>query len=122
LVVRQYPRKLLVQNATYTNTFGSCTNMPITDAKLRVLKSKTAQFKLADAEGLYILVAPGGSKMWRLAYRFNGKQKTLALGHYPVVSLLEAQGARRRQKAAARWNRPFGRSKDTAPEAIHRCL
>ena len=41
-----------------------------------------------------MLVAPGGSKTWRLAYRFNGKQKTLALGHYPDVSLLEARRAR----------------------------
>jgi integrase len=68
--------------------------MPLTDAKLRALKSKVAPFKIADAEGLHVLVAPGGSKMWRLAYRFNGKQKTLALGHYPEVSLLEARRAR----------------------------
>ena len=67
--------------------------MPLSDAKLRVLKSKTKPFKIADAEGLYVLVASSGSKMWRLAYRFNGKQKTLALGHYPEVSLLEARRA-----------------------------
>src|SRR5689334_11621707 len=68
--------------------------MPLTDAKLRVLKTKAAPFKIADAEGLYILVAPSGSKMWRLAYRYNGKQKALALGHYPDVSLLDARRAR----------------------------
>jgi hypothetical protein len=68
--------------------------MPLTDAKLRALKGKAAPFKISDAEGLYLLVAPSGSKMWRLAYRFDGKQKTLALGHYPVISLLEARRAR----------------------------
>jgi hypothetical protein len=67
--------------------------MPLTDSKLRP-QSRPAPFKLADAEGLYVLVATGGSKMWRLAYRFNGKQKILALGHYPDVSLLEARKAR----------------------------
>src|SRR5581483_1743510 len=50
--------------------------------------------KDAASEGLYVLVAPGGSRLWRLAYRFNGKQKTLALGHYPHVSLLNARRAR----------------------------
>ena len=68
--------------------------MPLTDAKLRALKSKAVPFKIADAEGLHVLVATGGSNLWRLAYRFNGKQKTLALGHYPEVSLLEARRAR----------------------------
>jgi integrase len=68
--------------------------MPLTDAKLRALKGKDATFKLADAEGLYVQVSPCGSRLWRLAYRFNGKQKSLALGRYPDVSLLEARRAR----------------------------
>lgn len=68
--------------------------MPLTDAKLRTLKGRATPFKLSDAEGLYILVTPGSSKMWRLAYRYNGKQKTLALGHYPDVSLFDARRAR----------------------------
>ena len=59
--------------------------MPLTDAKLRALKAKPVPYKISDAGGLYLLVASTGSKMWRLAYRFNGKQKTLALGHYPVL-------------------------------------
>ena len=68
--------------------------MALTDAKLRSLKARVAPFKVSDAEGLFVLVAPSGSKMWRLAYRFNGKQKTIALGHYPDVTLLEARRAR----------------------------
>jgi integrase len=68
--------------------------MPLTDAKLRSLKPRGAPFKLGDSEGLYVLVTPGGSKLWRLAYRFQGKQKTLALGCYPDVSVLAARRAR----------------------------
>lgn len=68
--------------------------MPLTDAKIRALKSRPAPFKVFDSGGLYLLISPSGSKMWRLAYRFSGKQKTLALGHYPLVSLLDSRQAR----------------------------
>ena len=40
--------------------------------------------KHADGHGLYLQIAPKGGKYWRYAYRFDGKQKTLALGTYPV--------------------------------------
>src|SRR5690242_7897339 len=72
--------------------------MALTDAKLRALKGRSAPYKIADAEGMYVLVSPTGSRMWRLAYRFAGKQKTLALGQYPMVSLLEARRARESAK------------------------
>ena len=68
--------------------------MPLTDAKLRTLKPKPAAYKVSDAEGLHILVPSNGSKLWRWAYRSGGKQKVLALGHYPDVSLLDARRAR----------------------------
>jgi hypothetical protein len=60
--------------------------MALTDAKVRALKAKAAPYKLSDGEGLHVLVTPGGSKLWNLAYRFNGKQKTLALGKYRLRS------------------------------------
>jgi integrase len=66
----------------------------LTDAKLRALKPSTRPFKCADAEGLFVLVKPNGSKLWRFSYRFQGKQKTLALGSYPQVSLLDARKKR----------------------------
>ena len=47
--------------------------------------------KLADGGGLYLLVAPNGGRYWRYNYRFDGKQKTLALGVYPDVSLAKAR-------------------------------
>ena len=68
-----------------TNNFRKNTNMPLTDAKLRTLKPKEKPCRLSDAEGLYIQVTPNGSKPRALAYRFGGKQKTLALGKYPMV-------------------------------------
>ena len=72
--------------------------MALTDAKVRTLKAKAAPYKLGDGEGLYVLVTAGGSKLWNLAYRFNGKQKTLALGKYPAISLLVARCAREAAK------------------------
>jgi hypothetical protein len=68
--------------------------MALTDTKVRTLKSKEAPFKLGDSDALYLLVQPNRSKLLRLAYRFLGKQKTLALGQYPAVSLREARHAR----------------------------
>lgn len=68
--------------------------MALTDAKLRAIKPRAADFKMADGEGLYLLVKATGGKLWRLAYRFNEKQKTLALGVYPKISLLAARRAR----------------------------
>lgn len=51
-------------------------------------------YKLSDAKGLHLLVQANGSRLWRLAYRHGGKQKTLALGAYPQVTLAEARRAR----------------------------
>lgn len=52
---------------------------------------KTAPYKLSDGKGLYVLVSNNGSKYWRLKYRFEGKEKVLALGVYPDVSLEKAR-------------------------------
>lgn len=73
--------------------------MALTDAAIRNAKPKAKPFKLGDAGGLFVLVQPSGGKLWRLKYRFNGKEKKLALGTYPAVSLAEAR--RRRDEAKA---------------------
>jgi integrase len=70
------------------------TNMPLTDTALRNAKPLARPAKLSDGGGLHLLVTPGGSKLWRLAYRFGGKQKTLALGVYPSVTLADARSKR----------------------------
>lgn len=71
--------------------------MKLTDAKLRSLKATGKTQKFSDEGGLYLHLSPSGGKLWRLAYRFGGKQKTLALGQYPAVSLVEAR--KRREEA-----------------------
>ena len=65
--------------------------MPLKDVSVRNAKAGPRPRKLSDGGGLHVLIQPTGSKLWRLAYRFAGKQKTLALGVYPIVSLDEAR-------------------------------
>lgn len=76
--------------------------MPLTDASIRKLKAKEKEAKYADGGGLCLLVKPTGSKLWRLRYRFSGKQKDLALGAYPEVSLAMAREQRIAAKALLR--------------------
>ncbi|HEO1691711.1 TPA: tyrosine-type recombinase/integrase [Citrobacter freundii] len=68
--------------------------MALTDIKVRTAKPTDKQYKLTDGSGMHLLVHPNGSKYWRLQYRFDGKQKMLALGVYPDVSLADARGRR----------------------------
>jgi integrase len=65
--------------------------MALTDIACRNAKPAEKQYKLTDARGLFLLVHPNGSKYWRGAYRFNGSQKTLALGVYPAMSVVSAR-------------------------------
>jgi integrase len=62
--------------------------------KCRNAKVKIKPHKLSDGGGLHLLVNADGAKYWRLAYRWHGKQRTLALGVYPAVGLVEARAAR----------------------------
>ena len=68
--------------------------MALTDIKVRTTKPSDKPFKLTDGRGMHLLINPNGSKYWRLQYRFDGKQKVLALGVYPMVSLGEARRKR----------------------------
>lgn len=68
--------------------------MPLTDTQLRQSKPKAKPFKLSDGGGLYIQIQPKGAKYWRLAYRYAEKQKTLALGIYPEITLADARRKR----------------------------
>jgi integrase len=93
--------------------------MPLTDTAVRNAKGLAKPRKLSDGGGLHLLVNPDGARYWRMAYRYRGRQKTLALGVYPAVSLADAREAkdaakkllareldpsqvRREQRAAAR--------------------
>jgi integrase len=66
----------------------------LTDTRIRNAKPRTRPYKMSDAFGLYLLVQPHGSKLWRQAYRYDSKQKTLALGAYPFVTLAQARSGR----------------------------
>nr|WP_245320648.1 Arm DNA-binding domain-containing protein [Bradyrhizobium lablabi] len=70
------------------------TNMTLTDTKCRNAKGQIKPRKLSDGGGLHLLVSPDGAKYWRLAYRWHGKQRTLAIGVYPAIGLMEARAAR----------------------------
>jgi integrase len=73
--------------------------MPLSDVAIRSTKPKEAVQKLSDGGGLQLWIMPNGSKLWRLAYRFAGKQKKLAIGPYPTVGLSEARAKRQEAKA-----------------------
>ena len=69
--------------------------MPIlTDVAIKGLQARDKTYKRYDSLGLYLEITPKGSKLWRFRYQFNNKQKLLALGLYPDVSLTEARKAR----------------------------
>jgi integrase len=71
--------------------------MSLTDIKARNTNPARKPKKLSDRDGLYLLVTPQGGKYWRFKYRFEGKEKLLALGTYPEISLGDAR--ERRQEA-----------------------
>ncbi|HLF98148.1 MAG TPA: Arm DNA-binding domain-containing protein [Methylococcaceae bacterium] len=64
------------------------------EPEIASLRPGTKAFKVADEQGLYLLVTPAGGKLWRFDYRFEGRQKTLAFGAYPDVSLTQAREKR----------------------------
>lgn len=76
--------------------------MSLTDTAIRNAKPKDKPYKVADSQGLYLLINPQGSKLWRIKYRINGAERKLSLGAYPEITLAEARTARdaaRRQLA-----------------------
>jgi integrase len=77
--------------------------MALTDAAIRATKPAKKPFKMYDREGLFLLVNPTGSKLWRWRYWADGKEKLMALGEYPVVSLAKARESHfaERKKLAA---------------------
>ncbi len=72
------------------------------DSTCRNAKPKDAPYKLSDGRGMYLLVRPNGAKYWRLKYRYNGIEKTYAIGVYPEISLAMARVERDR---ARQWLR-----------------
>lgn len=73
--------------------------MPLTEIQAKKSKPRDQAYKLADGEGLFLLVQPNGSKLWRMKYRFGGKEKLLSFGAYPAVGLAAARDKRTAAKA-----------------------
>ncbi len=65
--------------------------MALTDLQLKQAAPRERDWKLSDSGGLFILVRPNGSKLWRMKYRQHGKEKKLSFGKYPEVGLREAR-------------------------------
>ena len=66
----------------------------LNELQVRTAKPKEKDFKLGDSSGLYLFVTKSGSKLWRLKFRVDGKEKTLSFGKYPEISLAQARELR----------------------------
>lgn len=71
--------------------------MALSDTSIRAAKHGEKPIKLSDEGGLFLLLQPAGGKLWRLKYRYGGKELKLSIGRYPDVGLKEAR--RRRDEA-----------------------
>ncbi|MCX5834859.1 MAG: integrase arm-type DNA-binding domain-containing protein [Deltaproteobacteria bacterium] len=86
--------------------------IPLSDMKVQKAKSKDKPISLFDGGGLYLLITPSGGKLWRFKYRFNNKEKKLAFGSYPEISL---QDARQKREDARRLL-----ANDVDPDAVRK--
>ena len=68
--------------------------MALTDSAIKNAKPDASQYKLHDGKGLLLIVRPTGGKLWRLKYRFAGREQQLSIGTYPQVGLKEARERR----------------------------
>ena len=76
--------------------------MPLTDSEIEGFEPREQSYKRSDGHALYIFIRPNGSKLWRMSYSFEGKQKTLSFGSYPVVTIEEARDLRTKAKRLLR--------------------
>ena len=73
--------------------------MPLTETQVKNAKPRERAYKLADSEGLFLLVQPNGTRLWRMKYRFAGKEKLLSFGAYPALGIAAARDKRKAAKA-----------------------
>ncbi len=89
--IPSHPRPMVLHLVLYSIRFLTGSTMVLTDAAIRQALPKETDYWITDARGLRLLVKTSGGKYWRLKYRFDGKQKTFAVGVYPEVSLKAAR-------------------------------
>ena len=66
----------------------------LSDKRIRALRPLQKPYRIADGRAMYLLVSPAGGKLWRLKFRLDGKERVLALGQYPDVSIADARDKR----------------------------
>jgi integrase len=89
--------------------------MVLKDIHVRNAKPKAKIYRLFDGGGLYLEISPGGGKYWRYKYRFAGKEKRLAFGTYPDLSLSEAREVHAQaRKALAKGEDPSAVKREAA--------
>jgi len=71
----------------------------LTVVQIRALKPAERPYKVADSDGLYLLVQPSGALLWRFRYRCCGIERKLSLGSFPDISLIQARRKRDEAKA-----------------------
>lgn len=76
--------------------------MPLTNVQIKQVQPKEKDFKIYDEKGLFLLVKRNGAKYWRFKYRFSGKEKYMAFGVYPEVSLKDAREYRDKARSLIR--------------------
>lgn len=87
--------------------------MALTDTAIKKLKADGKPIKVADERGLFLLVKPTGAKLWHWKYRFQGKEKLMAIGGYPDVSLAQAREKRDEgRKLLAAGTDPMGQRRE----------
>ena len=75
------------------NTSKNTVKMKLNDRQIKNAKPAKKPFKLNDSKGLYLYINTSGGKLWRFDFSHNGKRKTLSIGKYPTISLVEARQA-----------------------------
>jgi len=92
--------------------------MALTALEVRSAKGTDRPYKISDSGGLYLFVQPTGRRYWRLAYRWAGKQQTMALGVFPDVSLADARAKRDAvRRVLAEGRNPVSVAKEEAAAA-----
>ncbi len=74
--------------------------MPLTEAPIKSLRAVDSRVRKAGGGGLFVEVAPGGTKVFRLGYRFADRQRTPVIGHHPAMRLFGARCAREDPKGS----------------------
>lgn len=94
--------------------------IPLTQLQISNAKAQDKEYKLSDGGGLYLLVTPAGGKLWRLKYRFGGKEKLLSFGSFPQKSLSDARKEREKAKALIAQGIDPSEAKKEQKEAINK--